>query len=210
MAGVDSNGVSECPVVHRTSFCQRVRCRVARLWLGVLQRVFRFDAWHSNAPYSCRPYKRVVVGIVNSLRPKSVVEVGCGLGEILSRTRARQRFGFDSDPGVVRAARFLHPRGTRWIAAEASAVRELLPRDQSIDCLVMINWIHGLRSDQLAECVLPLLPRARYLLFDAIDHDALPSYRFRHDFQFLTGVTERISTSRVPGEPRSFVLFRVI
>jgi SAM-dependent methyltransferase len=206
MAVVD---VSECPL-HRKSPGQRLRCRVARLWLGVLQRVFQFDAWHSNSPYSCRPYKRVVVGIVNSLQPKSVVEVGCGLGEILSRTSARERFGFDSDPAVIRAARFLHPRGTRWVAADASDVRELLPREHDIDCLVMINWIHSLRPDQLAECVLPLLARVRYVLLDAIDHDAPPSYRFRHDFGFLAGVTERISASRAPGEPRSFVLYKVI
>jgi hypothetical protein len=86
----------------------------------------------------------------------------------------------------------------------------LLPREQGIDCLVMINWIHNLQPDQLAECVLPLLPRARYVLLDAIDHDAPPSYRFRHDFGFLAGVTERISVSRAPGEPRSFVLYKVI
>jgi SAM-dependent methyltransferase len=150
-----------------------------------------------------------VVGIVNSLRPESVVEVGCGLGEILSRIRARERFGFDSDAAVVRAARFLHPRGTRWVAADAFAVPELLPREQGIDCLVMINWIHNLRPDQLADCVLPLLPRVRYLLLDAIDHDAPSSYRFRHDFGFLAGVTERISMTRAAGEPRSFVLYQV-
>jgi SAM-dependent methyltransferase len=204
------NGVCECPVLRRTSIYQGLRCRIARLWLGVLQRVFHFDPWHSNSPYSCRPYKRVVVGIINSLRPISVVEVGCGLGEILSRTCARERFGFDSDPAVVRAARFLHPRGARWVAADASAVRELLPGEQGIDCLVMINWIHNLGPDQLAECVLPLLPRARYVLLDAIDHDAPPSYRFRHDFKFLTGMTERISITRAAGEPRSFVLYQVI
>lgn len=201
--------MSECPTPHRKSLGQRLHCRVARLWLGVLQRVFQFDAWHSSSPYSCRPYKRVVVGIVNSLRPNSVVEVGCGLGEILSRTCARQRFGFDSDAAVVRAARFLHPRGTKWLAADASAVPELLPRGQGIDCLIMINWIHNLRPERLAECVLPLLPRVRYLLLDAIDHDAPPSYRFRHDFGFLAGVTERISMTRAAGEPRSFVLYQV-
>ena len=43
---------------------------------------------------SCRPYKREVVDIVNSLRPNSVVEVGCGLGEIVGRACARERFGF--------------------------------------------------------------------------------------------------------------------
>lgn len=194
----------------QASLGHRLRCRLARLRLGVLQRIFGFDPWHAAAPYACRPYKRAAVGLVNSLQPESVVEVGCGLGEILSRIQARRRVGFDSDPAVIRAARFLHPRGTRWIEADASAVARLLPHEQRIGCLVMINWIHDLTSGRLAECVLPLLQRTDFILLDAIDSDAPSSYRFRHEFEFLAGMAERVSVTRVAGEPRSFVLYKVV
>src|SRR5882724_2411371 len=63
---------------------KRLRCLFERAWLRTIRRVFRFDEWHANAPYACRPYKKSVVDLANSLRPNTVVEVGCGLGEILS------------------------------------------------------------------------------------------------------------------------------
>ena len=187
-----------------------VRCRVDRLWLGVLRRLLQFDPWHANAAYSCRPYKKIVVDLVNSLRPETVFEVGCGLGDILSRVRARDRFGLDTDSAVIRGARFLHPGRTHWINGDAASIeKHMLPR-QRIDCLIMVNWIHNLSPEQLAAFVLPILPRVDYLLLDSIDSDAPSSYRFRHDFEFLSGVAERISAARTAGEPRSFVLFKVV
>ena len=56
--------------------------------------------------------------LVNALTPERVVEVGCGLGDILSRIEARDRFGLDEDANVIRAARFLH--GGRYIGSRVS------------------------------------------------------------------------------------------
>ena len=73
----------------------------------------------------------------------------------------------------------------------------------------MVNWTHNLSPSQLAECIVPLLDRTRYLVLDAIDGDAPASYRFRHDFAFLSSRAERLSVTRVMGEPRTFVVFEV-
>ena len=148
--------------------------------------------------------------LVKSLRPVSVVEVGCGLGDILSRVRARKRFGFDIDSSAIRAARILHPGRTHWINGDAGAIESNLPPGLRIDCLIMVNWIHNLSPEQLAASVLPILPRARYVLLDSVDADALAPRRFQHDFEFLSGVAERISVTRAAGEPRDFVLFKVV
>ena len=194
---------------YRTGVWRAVRCRFDRLCLGALRHFFRFDSWHANAPYSCRPYKKVVVDIVNSLRPEAVVEVGCGLGDILSRVSARERFGFDTDSAVIGAARLLHPCRANWFSGDASLIEKRIPPGRRIDCLIMVNWIHQLSPEELAACVLPILPRVGYLLVDSVDSDALASNRFRHDFQFMSGISERISITRVVGEPREFVLFKV-
>jgi trans-aconitate methyltransferase len=186
-----------------------LRCRCERLWLRGLRVVFQFDAWHAAAPYSCRPYKRKVVELVNALAPAMAVEVGCGLGEILSRVRANERFGFDSDRAVIRAARFLHRGKVRWIHADLAAVAPSLPEERRIDCLIMVNWIHNLSPEQLWGCLQPLLPRIGWLILDAIDRDGPASYRFKHDFAFLSALTERVSVTRVAGEPRSLMIFKV-
>jgi len=186
-----------------------IRCRLHRMGLGILRSVIPFDAWHANSPYSCRPYKKVVVDIVNSLQPDTVVEVGCGLGDILSRVRARERFGFDIDSAAIRAARLLHPGRVRWIVEEAATIGRHMPLGTRIGCLIMVNWIHNLRPEQLAACVLPLLPRTDYLLLDSIVPHAPPSYRYHHQFEFLSGVAKSVSRASVPGEPREFVLYKV-
>ena len=186
-----------------------MRCRVERMWLGALRRVFRFDAWHANAPYACRPYKKSVIDLANSVHPTTVVEVGCGLGDIVSRVRAENRYGLDLDARVIRAARFLHPRGTVWIPGGAAKVGEQAPPVPFIDCLIMVNWIHNLSPQELAATLAPLLPRTGHLIVDAVDDDAPASYRVRHDFLFLSGAATQLAAVRVSGEPRRFLLWRV-
>jgi SAM-dependent methyltransferase len=191
-------------------FAGKVRCRIDRAWLSCVERMFKLDPWHAHAPYSCRPYKKVVVDLVNALKPERVVEVGCGLGDILSRIEARERFGLDVDANVIRAARFLHGGKVHWLQGKVEDIVRLLPSAGGIDCLILVNWIHNLSPQNLAELLLPVLPRTRYLVLDAMDTDAPASYRFKHDFAFLSKSAERVSVARSPDEARSFILYRVI
>jgi hypothetical protein len=187
----------------------KLRCRMDRLGLAALRMLFRFDRWHASAPYSCRPYKQLVVELTNSLRPTIVVELGCGLGDIISRVDAVDRFGIDADLRVIRAARFLHRGRGSWIHDDGNRIQRVVPAERTIDCLIMVNWIHNLSSERLSEILLPLLPRTRYLILDAIDPDGPNSYRYKHDFGFLSAATRKLSVSRVAGEPRRFIVFEV-
>jgi hypothetical protein len=180
---------------------------MARLSLRFLRLLFRFEAWHASAPYSCRAYKRAVVELANALHPAVAVEVGCGLGDIISRVKAAVRIGIDRDAPVIRAARVLHWRG-RWIQGDGRCVSQL-PHSR-IDCLIMVNWIHSLSADDLAALLLPLLPMTRYLILDAIDVDGPVSYRYKHDFGFLAALTRRVRTARVTDEPRTFLVLEVL
>jgi hypothetical protein len=195
-----------CATARRAGMWTRLRCRGTRLWLSALRLWFGFERWHAAAPYACRAYKSGVVELANALRPQVAVEVGCGLGDIISRISATERFGIDADPNVIRAARFLHRTG-HWLQGECSAVLRLFDRPRAIDCLIMVNWTHNLSPEQLAGLVLPLLATTRYLILDAVDGDAPSSYRYRHDFSFLAAVAKKVSAARVPGEPRTFVVF---
>ena len=180
------------------------RCRVEQIWLGILQRYFQFDPWHSAAPYACRPYKGLVVDVVNRLKPGTVVEIGAGLGELLAHINAPRRFGYDIDQGVVRAARFLHGRRITFVHGDATQVIQ-----SPIDVLILVNWIHNLSPNELWELLEPLMPRTSYLLLDAIDPLGPPSYRYKHTFDFLRDSAELLSISKAPDEPRSFHLFRI-
>jgi hypothetical protein len=188
----------------------RVRCRADRLRLHALRLLFRFDPWHAAAPYSCRPYKALVVELANALQPKVAVEIGCGLGEIIGRINAADRFGVDADNRVLRAARFLHCGRGFWIHGEGDCIERLVAPERKIDCLIMVNWIHSLSPEHLSDLVVPLLSRTRFLIVDAIDVDGPNSYRHKHDFEFLSKLARTRSVSRVPGEPRRFIVFETV
>jgi SAM-dependent methyltransferase len=171
--------------------------------------VFGFDAWHVGGSYSARAYKSQVVAIVNALRPKTVVEVGCGLGDIVRRVRASRKIGIDIDARVIRAARCLHPFAASWMQGTGRSAELELAAPEGIDCLIMVNWIHTLSPAELKTLIEPSLRHVRYLLVDAIDPDGPSSYRYKHDFDFLNGKAELMSQTRAIAEPRSFILFRI-
>lgn len=189
---------------RRVGLLRNLRCLVDRLWLCLLARYFRFDPWHASAPYSCRTYKQTVVDLVNSLSPHTVVEIGCGLGELLCRIHAPRRYGYDIDKGVIRAARFLHGSKIAFIHGDSAKLEQ-----DSMDVLILVNWIHSQSPAELGGILNPLLAKANYLVLDAIDTDQPFSYRYKHDFAFLEGKAELLSVTRPLDEPRSFHLFRV-
>jgi SAM-dependent methyltransferase len=175
-----------------------------RFRLAVLARYYGFHPWHAASPSSRRPYRYVVAELVNSVAPQVVVEVGCGLGEILSRVRAAERYGYDIDAGVIRAARFLHGPGITFVHGDASQVAQ-----KNIDVLILVNWIHELGPSELEGLLQPLLGRTRLLVLDAIDVDSSAGYAHKHNFEFLRDKAHQVAVMRAPDEGRGFQLFAV-
>ena len=59
------------------------RCIITRYYLRFLFVFNKIDKWHFRANYYCRPYKKNIIDIVNIINPDIVVEIGCGIGDIL-------------------------------------------------------------------------------------------------------------------------------
>ena len=121
-----------------------------RILYDGLRCVYGFNRWHAGASYASRAYKARTVLLVESLKPDTVVEIGCGLGEILTHTHAKRRFGFDQDPAVIRAARMLHGRSAYFGPAsltEPAKIAEVVAGP--IDVLIMVNWPHELSIEEL-------------------------------------------------------------
>lgn len=174
------------------------------LCLKILQIFYGFHSWHANAPMSARPYRYDVANLVNALKPNCVVEVGCGLGGILTQINAPHRFGYDTELNVIRAARFLRSSKIVFTEGDMTKISE-----SNIDVLILCNWIHEFSPKVLESWITPLLPRISYLLLDAIDTDGDKGYKYKHDFRFLSERAFLISKSRSLNEGRTFIMYKV-
>jgi SAM-dependent methyltransferase len=142
--------------------------------------------------------------MVNKVTPRTVVEVGCGLGEIISRVEAPNRAGYDLEQAVIDAARYL--RGSRVDFHVGSALNV---KEAKIDVLIALNWIHNLSPKEMEEFLEPFYNRVAYFLLEGIT-PGHSGYRFHHDFSFLDGNAVLIEAAAGGiGEPRTLMLFKV-
>ena len=190
--------------VRRDGLRKSARVAIDRAALAGLRSIYGFHPWHAQSPTSARPYRHGVAELVNSVTPGIVVEVGCGLGAILARVKAAQRFGYDVDPGVIRAARLIRSRSIVFDEGGFDRVSQ-----SQIDVLIAVNWPHDFSPDQMRSWLEPLFSRIDYLLVDIIDPGSPSAYSHYHDYAFLKGHAEPVAASNCGEKLRNFVLFKV-
>lgn len=149
----------------------------------LLRAAFGFDVWHVNR-LSDRPYAQATILYLNALpaaRRGSVVEIGCGLGDIIRHLRFRNRLGLDAESSVLRAAQLLararFQSGLRF-------GRFVFPQDTisgRFDAIVMVNWPHLFDQATLrpwiADCLSSHVTRDGILVIDTVGD---PAYTYRH------------------------------
>ena len=79
---------------------------VKREYYKKLQKKYHFDTWHIS-PYELRKYIQAAAAYINEKNADVVVDVGCGLGEMLRHTNAKVRIGFDIHEETIEAAEML-------------------------------------------------------------------------------------------------------
>jgi SAM-dependent methyltransferase len=187
------------------------KCIFKKIHFSILSSIFKFDKWHATAPYECRPYKSQVVDIGNSLNVQRVVEIGCGLGEIVARISVDERFGIDADPRVIQAARFLFKDKVLFSTASLEDAIYCLPNAPINDgLLLMINWIHNVKWEDLHNVVSELIKKQsiKYILVDGI-LPTMSGYQFQFSEKNFRqwGTIEK--TFRAKDNVRNFYLIRV-
>jgi len=192
---------------------------IAGLAQGVIERginlvlyfLFRFDYWHVGAAYHLKPYKKQVVDIVNSISPDVVVEVGCGLGDILSRTSARNKVGIDLDLNVIKAAKFIH-RKIYFICGSLNRLDDVVFESNvsDIDILVMCNWLHNVEFNEIKKSIHDLQSKVsvKYLLIDVINAD-VNGYKYKHTLDECKHLGNVVNIIRSNDNVRNFVLIHL-
>jgi SAM-dependent methyltransferase len=171
--------------LHRWLRAAATRSRRAPRWM--LRTAYGFDAWHT-IPRGAKPYIKDIVAFLNG-RPATsrlrVVEIGCGLGDILRALRYEVRLGLDVDERVLRGARLLSRMQRQpVIYRRFDLLSDRL--EMEWDAIVIVNWPHLIPPEPLADIfreAIGRLCRDGVLIVDTVDD---PEYAHHHSIEYLT------------------------
>lgn len=164
----------------------RAEGKMKQKYYKLLWRIFGFNIWHIT-PYSERPYAKGMVKDINYMLDKSpqrrnsyIVEVGCGLGDIISGIRADRKWklGLDVDKKVIRAAKIAHP-GNRFMTGSFSNLHH-----KKIRFLIAVNFLHTL-DGQTVEHLLGDVIKENQIQYIVVDKVESPAYQYAHDYDAI-------------------------
>lgn len=181
-----------------------------------LQKKYGFSKWHLT-PIQFRPYALDIVKIVKkyisdgSIVPQSVIEVGCGLGDIVGGVGAEKAIGYDISEEVLCGAKVLHPK----VSFRTGSFGDITVGE--IGCLIMVNFIHELSPEELCENIDILLKNnsVKVFVFDLLSDINGTQYRYQHDGKRILGGYgyERLFCSEeyetIEGAKRRIELWRI-
>ena len=180
-------------------------CIFYKIYFIILAIFFKIDKWHINTPFHCRSYKQKIVEISNDLRPSTIVEVGCGAGDIISRVKGDSKYGYDQDTAVINFARFLD-KNTNY---QIGSFDELNRTKFNIDLLIIINWLHGVDEAYIKSNVInnKILNRTKFIFLDKVNKKD----KSFHDFEdYFKGFAKKIFEFQDPEDStRSLILLSI-
>jgi cyclopropane fatty-acyl-phospholipid synthase-like methyltransferase len=144
--------------------------------------IYKFDKWHIS-PFGNRIYPLAIINYVKGLYPLDrICEIGCGLGDTISRLDGKYLLGLDCDENVLRAASFIHKKNQNLHFRKFEfPINDL---DEKFDLIIAINWLHGINETitkkYLSEYFNNNLNSNGYLIVDSV---ANMKYKYFHDFE---------------------------
>lgn len=110
-----------------------------------LKEQYHFDDWHIG-PYELREYVQSVKKYIEDKQADVVVDIGCGLGELLRHlTKVKTKIGYDSSKEVIQAAKRLvgEKQNISYYVGSFNDVHV----EEKIDFLITLNFLHGSNED---------------------------------------------------------------
>lgn len=148
-----------------------------------LQKMIGFNKWHLGS-LEGRRYALPMIRRINELLSAGgageVIEIGCGLGDIISAIHWKNKMGYDIDKKAILAARILHPQ-TLFRVGTFDEVR-----DKKIAVLIALNFLHSVNDEDCCRYFCQLFYRNEISLV-VVDDVSSPPYRYSHDYEKLFG-----------------------
>ncbi len=161
----------------------------------LLMLIYRFDWWHTS-PLENRKYAIDIIDELNKkLERESIIELGCGLGDIVGNAKYKKKYFYDISVNVLNAAKFLHFFSHRKSINSYRVFdffRDTLSSNLRFDAIVIVNWIHG--YDQIAlrkildKIVCNNLNKKGMIIFDVINDNS--AYKYNHAISDLIDIDQ--------------------
>lgn len=154
-----------------------------------LQKKYKFGDWHRMQPFEFKKYSQDVVRFVSGHEPGIVVDVGCGLGELLSsikwsgsvsnsKVQPGRGIGFDVSGNLIDAAAFLGRRKSRLEFHVGSFAD--IDIKEPIDFLIALNFMHVAKAEYWKSEFETLCCQntIRHIIIDTVPEKELPAMHF--------------------------------
>lgn len=163
----------------------------------VLYLIFKFDSWHLRASQNLG-YVESILEMANRLEErKKVVEIGCGLGNILKNLDFQVKHGYDIDKKIIAAAKILGALEFNSAQFFQGGYQEIITLND-YDLVVMINWPHTIDSRTLQK-ILESIKNRILTPNGFIIIEGVPGYRHYHDESFFNQLGNIINTKNIDG-----------
>lgn len=150
----------------------------------LLKKIFKFNKWHLSS-YRSRPYCLDLIDYINSVVSSNskVVEIGCGLGDNLSKINTLNKSGYDIDQNVIKAAKFKYFFSKiRFKNKNFTSIKNL-----NIDFLITVNFLHNYSPKQVENLFRVFLSNnnVNCIIIDKLNKKICNGYKYYHDYKFL-------------------------
>ena len=157
---------------------QKTLMRIKYILNFCLYLFYKYDPWHVSSVES-REYCLDAVNYVNSKIQLDgcAIEIGCGLGETISKINCRSKFGYDLSDKVIAAAKVRHFfNSTIFHLGSFDSLNY-----KKIDFLIALNFLHDFDSKIVAKWFEDINDK-NDLLYIIIDEVHDPDYKNNHNF----------------------------
>mgnify|MGYP003971213251 CR=1 FL=1 len=151
----------------------------------ILYKVFNFDRWHAQTVVG-NHYVRLIIKTVNSSKATNVVEIGCGLGEIILNVDSKNKLCLDQSQEVLNAASFISKLKFKNAVFKKFDFTNDSLKDKH-DVIIMVNWPHVINEKILKDKFSILfnknLNNSGFIIIDTVADE---NYRHNHDINLIT------------------------
>ncbi len=179
-------------------FLKPIKTISSRLILRIFSLGLKVPQWHLNATFESRDYKSKVVRISNMYKTNFAIEIGCGIGEILGRLNAPQKYGIDININTLLLCKRLNKNIKTIHNDIMNNNQKIFDLINSIEknetiLIIMVNWLHEYSESKVNNLVENLLSLNRNIIiiadiYQRKERSRIPRNKILHKFKDLKNI----------------------